>query len=397
MTLSPHRAFAVVALLIGSLLAASATPTPLYGDYAARWHFSSATLTIVYAVYAMGVLASLIGAGRISDRIGRRPVIAVALAGLLVAMGLFMEARSEAWLLAARTLQGLATGLALGAAGAALLDLQPSGDARKAGLVNGVVSAGGIATGALLSGTLVELAPEPRVTPFAVMFVLFAAGLLGVMAIPETVERTARESGPSWRPQRPRVPSEMRGTFALAAAGVAASWSIGGLYLSLAPALAGGILHSGDHVIGGLAVFALAGAGAFGQVLFRQLSSGSALRMGLLTLAAGMAALVATLSTGSGLAFFAASTLTGAGFGVAFMGALREVSVTTPPEHRGSVMSAFFVVAYLSLSLPAIGAGISATDVGVEPTFRVFGAAVVALALGLTFTAARRPAAASAA
>src|SRR3954447_19913667 len=138
MRLSRSRGFTVVALLIGSLLAASATPTPLYGDYAARWHFSSATLTIVYAVYAMGVLASLVAAGRISDRIGRRPVIAVALAGLLVAMGLFMEARSEVWLLAARTLQGLATGLALGAAGAALLDLHPC-DTRKAGLVNGVV------------------------------------------------------------------------------------------------------------------------------------------------------------------------------------------------------------------------------------------------------------------
>src|SRR3954468_1159541 len=393
MRLSRSRAFTVVALLIGSLLAASATPTPLYGDYAARWHFSSATLTVVYAVYAIGVLTSLIAAGRISDKIGRRPVMAVALAGLLIAMGLFMEARSEAWLLAARSLQGLATGLALGAAGAGLPHLQPCGDARKAGLVNGVVSAGGIATGALLSGTLVEIAPEPRVTPFAVMFALFAAALLGVMAIPETVERSAAEAGSSWRPQRPRVPREMRRTFALVAAGVAASWSIGGLYLSLAPALAGGILHSRDHVIGGLAVFALAGAGAFGQVLFRELSASSALRMGLLTLAAGMAALVATLSTGSAFAFFAASTLTGAGFGVAFMGALRDVSVTTPPEHRGSVMSAFFVVAYLSLSLPAIAAGIAATDVGVEPTFRVFGAAVVALALVLpaTATAARRP------
>src|SRR2546423_14495850 len=106
MTLSPTRAFAVVAILIGSLLAASATPTPLYGDYAARWHFSSATLTVVYAVYAIGVLASLLAAGRISDRVGRRPVLAVALGGLLIAMGLFMGARSEAWLFAARSVQG---------------------------------------------------------------------------------------------------------------------------------------------------------------------------------------------------------------------------------------------------------------------------------------------------
>src|SRR3954454_12118198 len=88
MRLSRSRGFTVVALLIGSLLAASATPTPLYGDYAARWHFSSATLTVVYAVYAIGVLTSLIAAGRISDKIGRRPVMAVALAGLLIAMGL---------------------------------------------------------------------------------------------------------------------------------------------------------------------------------------------------------------------------------------------------------------------------------------------------------------------
>jgi hypothetical protein len=171
-----------------------------------------------------------------------------------------------------------------------------------------------------------------------------------------------------------------------------ASWSIGGLYLSLAPALARGMLHSQDHVVGGLAVFALAGAGAFGQVLFRGLEARSALRRGLLTIAAGMAALVATLSTGSPVAFFAASALTGAGFGVAFMGALREVSVATPAAHRGSVMSAFFIVAYLSLSLPAIAAGITATDVGVEPTFRVFGLGVVALALALTATAARHPA-----
>jgi hypothetical protein len=87
---------------------------------------------------------------------------------------------------------------------------------------------------------------------------------------------------------------------------------------------------------------------------------------------------------------FAASTVTGLGFGVAFMGALRLVSVAAPEAHRGAVMSAFFIVAYLSLSLPAIGAGITATDVGVEPTFRVFGAGVVALAIGLTLTAGRR-------
>src|SRR4051794_8282321 len=119
LTLSPRLAYAHVAAVIGLVLFASSTPSPLYGTYRALWGFSPVVLTLVYATYAIGVLAALLVAGRVSDEAGRRPVLLVALAALVGASVLFMAADSVAWLFAARAVQGLAPGVVLGAARAA--------------------------------------------------------------------------------------------------------------------------------------------------------------------------------------------------------------------------------------------------------------------------------------
>src|SRR3954447_10953113 len=169
-TLPPRMAFALVAAIIGLALFASGTPSPLYGTYRALWGFSPVVLTLVYATYAFGVLAALVLAGRISDEAGRRPVLLVALTALMGATVLFMVADSVVWLFMARGVQGVATGLALGAASAALLDLHPRRDPAGVGLTNGIVSAGGMGLGVLVSSALIELAPAPRVLPYVVLF-----------------------------------------------------------------------------------------------------------------------------------------------------------------------------------------------------------------------------------
>jgi MFS family permease len=376
--LTPTLAFSLVGGIIGLALFASATPTPLYADYAALWHFSTPVLTAVYAVYAIGVLASLLLVGRLSDEIGRRPVLIASLVGLLGSTVLFMSASSVAWLFAARGLQGLATGAVLGAAGAALLDLVPDGDAGHAGLVNGVASAAGLAAGGLLSAVLVQEAPDPRVTPYVVLFALFALTLAATPALPEPVERAER---PRLRPQKPQVPPAIRSAFTLAGAGVVASWSIGGLYFALAPTLVDKLLDTHNHLAGGATVFVLAGSGALGQLVFNRLSPQRAMGGGALALAVGMAASAASVSLGSAGLFLASSALTGVGFGVAFMGALRTISTVAPTDRRAAVMSAFYIVCYLSLSLPAVAAGLAAPSLGIEATFRVFSAAVVLVAL----------------
>src|SRR4051812_40300267 len=190
-TLSPAAAYALVAAVIGLALFASGTPSPLYATYRELWGFSPVVLTLVYATYAFGVLAALITAGRISDEAGRRPVLIAALTALMAATVLFMVADSVIWLFVARGVQGLATGLALGAASAALIDLHPRRDPSGVGLTNGVVSAGGLGLGVLVSAAFVEALPAPRILPYVALFVLFAIALAGALRMPEPVaERT---------------------------------------------------------------------------------------------------------------------------------------------------------------------------------------------------------------
>jgi MFS family permease len=377
-TLTPRLAYGLVAGVIGLALFASGTPSPLYGTYRALWGFSPAVLTLIYATYAFGVLAALILAGRVSDEVGRRPVLLVSLGTLMVTTVLFMVADSVVWLFAARGLQGLATGLALGAASAALLDLHPRRDPAGVGLTNGVVSAGGMGFGVLVSAALIELLPAPRVLPYAVLFVLFAITFAGALLMPEPV---ASRSRPRLTPQRPSVPANVRRPFFLAALGVISSWSIGGLFLSLGPQLAATLFHSSNHLVAGASVFALAGTAAAAQLVFGRSAPWAGAAGGSVALAAGLLVIVAAASTDSSALLLIGSVIGGAGFGVAFLGALRALSAVIPNEHRASVMSAFYVVAYLSLSLPAVLAGILVTSLGLETTFEIFGSVVAGIAL----------------
>lgn len=377
-TLSPRAAYALVAAVIGLALFASGAPSPLYGTYRELWGFTPLVLTLVYATYAFGVLAALLLAGRASDEVGRRPVLLVALGGLMVSTVVFMLADSVAWLFVARGIQGVSTGLALGAASAALLDLHPTRDTNGVGLTNGVVSAGGMGLGVLVSALVVELLPAPRVMPFVVLFLLFAATFAGALRMPEPVAGRRRLH---LTPQRPSVPPAVRRPFFLAALGVMSSWSIGGLFLSLGPELAGTLFHTTDHLVVGAAVFTLAGSAAVAQLVFGRTRPWVGAAAGSVALATGMLLIVAASAAGSSLLFVAGAVVGGSGFGVAFLGALRALSAAIPTEHRAGVMSAFYVVAYLSLSLPAVLAGVLVTHLGVEQTFEIFGSVIAGLAL----------------
>jgi MFS family permease len=385
-TLSPRLAYALAASVIGLALFASVTPSPLYGIYSQLWDFSPAVLTLIYGTYAFGVLTTLILAGRISDEVGRRPVLLVALGTLVVTTGVYMLAQSVVWLFVARGLQGLATGLALAAASAALLDLHPRRDPAGVGLTNGVVSAGGIGLGMLVSATAVELLPAPRVLPYVILMMLFAIAFVGALLMPEPVENRSR---PRLTPQRPGVPGVVRRPFLLAGLGVLSSWSIGGLFFSLGPQLSAIVFDTSNHLVTGLSVVVLAGSAAVAQVVFGRSAPWFGTAAGSVALAAGLVLIVAASVETSAALLMTGAVIAGAGFGVAFLGSLRALSVAIPPEHRAQVMSAFYVVAYSSLSLPAILAGIVVTPLGLESTFEIFGSVVAAIALVLAVEATR--------
>src|SRR4051812_42665503 len=187
--LSPTPAFWLVATALLVLTSAASAPSPLYVVYQQRWGFSSVTLTAVFAVYAVALLAALLTVGGLSDFIGRRPMLAAALLADAVAMIVFLEADGVPWLVAARIVQGAATGTALGVISAYLIDLQPPGQPKLGALVNSVGSGLGLAIGALLAGVLVEYAPAPSRLVFVVLTVALAALVPLTLVLPETVRR----------------------------------------------------------------------------------------------------------------------------------------------------------------------------------------------------------------
>jgi predicted MFS family arabinose efflux permease len=385
-TLSPRIGYVVAALVVGLGLFASATPTPLYRTYSVLWHFSPLTLTLIYATYAFGVLASLLLAGAVSDDVGRRPVLLAALGALMASSVLFMVAGSAAWLFAARGLQGLATGAALSAASAALLDLHPNRDPTGVGLTTATAAAGGIGLGVLVSSALVQLGTLPRVLPYVVLFVLFALAFAGAYWMPEPIEKRGRLR---LKAERPRVPAVVRRPFVLAALAVLSSFSIGGLFFSLGPQLAAHLFNSSNVIVSSSGIVALAAAAVVTQLLTARTAPWIGASTGSIALAAGMVLIVLAAARDSSAAYLAGSILAGAGFGAAFLGGLRALTAAIPHQHRAAVMSAFYVATYSSLSLPAVLAGIVVAHVALPTTFELFGGIVAAIALTVAFEAWR--------
>jgi MFS family permease len=377
-TLSQPVAYALSAGIIGAALFASVAPSPLYQTYAHLWGFSSVVLTLVFGTYAVGVLAALLLAGRVSDLAGRRPVLAIALSALLAATVLYMAAQSVAWLFAARALQGLATGLALATASAGLLDFHPTQDSEHVGLTNGVVSAAGLGLGALASSALVQFLPAPRVLPYVVVFILFTVALVGVAVMPEPVVARSRLR---LSPQRPHIPATVRQHFMLAALAVISAYSIGGLLFALGPALSARVFGSTNHLVTGTSLFLLPATGAIAQLAYGRRAAWLGAAAGAMALALGVALIALSAAENSATALIAGLIVGGAGFGLAFLGSLRALSVQIPPTHRAGVMSAFFIAAYAALSIPAVLAGLAAVALGLNSTFEILGSAVAALAL----------------
>ncbi len=389
-TLPGPVAYALAAAVIGLGLFASVTPSPLYRTYSVLWQFSPLTLTLIYATYAFGVLASLLLAGGASDDVGRRPVLLAALGTLMASTVLFMLAGSAAWLFVARGLQGLATGAALSAASAALLDLHPRRDPAGVGLTNATAAVAGLGLGILVSSSLVQLGTLPRVLPFVVLLVLFAIAFAGAYWMPEPV---LERRGFRLTLERPGLPAVVRRPFVLAALAVLSSWSIGALFFSLGPELAGQLFDTSNVIVAGIGIVALAASACAAQLLTARIAPWIGAGAGSIALAAGMVLIVIAAATDSGAAYLAGSILGGAGFGAAFLGGLRALVAAIPSEHRASVMSSFYVVAYASLSIPAVLAGVTVTHIGLDRTFEIFGSVVGVLALVVAFEAWRtRPA-----
>jgi MFS family permease len=391
--LSRPAAFGAITAIFVLFAAASSAPSPLYVVYQQQWGFSATTLTVVFAVYVLALIGSLVVVGALSDHVGRRPVLAAAIALEAVALVLFITAGDVTILLAARVAQGIATGAALTTLGATLVDLNPPHAPGRAGVVNGVAPVGGLALGALGCGALVQYAPAPTHLVFALLLLGMGAAGIVVARMPETSAR--RPGGLASLAPRLGVPARLRGDVYALVPILVASWALGGLYLSLGPSVAASIFGLTNHLIGGLVVTLLCGTGAVTAFALRAWPARRVLTTGAVLLTAGTALTLAGLE-GHAVALAAAGTvLAGIGFGASALACFGTLARLAAPEERGELFSVAYVIAYLAFSLPAVLAGFASTYAGLHATALVYGLGVVALSL--TALAAQRVRAARAA
>ncbi len=386
-----RAAFWLHASVLVVFIGGSAAPSPLYARYAREWALGPIEVTAVFAVYAAAILLTLLITGSLADHLGTRPVLVAAIVLEIAAMLVFSGAASPAALMAARIIQGVATGATMSAAGAALMAFEnperPTGS-----LLNSLASPVGLSSGALVSSLLVGFAPAPSCAVY-----LAIAALLVVLGIPLALHPQTGGALPwtarSLVPQL-RIPATAAKTVATAMPVGAATWALGGFYLSLGPAIVRSLTHDPAVIICGLALFALFFPAAIAVFAARRWSDRTTMLVGATCLVIGASVTALAVVSGLVLLYFVGTMVAGCGFGSGYSGALRVTLPLAEPHERAGMFSAVYVICYLGFSVPAVAAGALTTVAGLKTTTLVYGAVLVLAAIPALIAnlpATRRP------
>jgi MFS family permease len=386
LALGQRASFWVSAGVVAHTLWTSAAPALTYRLYAEEWHLTHTVTAGVFAIYPVVVVAVLIGFGDISDHIGRRATMLLGLCASLIGAFLFAVAPNVLWLFAGRALMGVGVGLTAGPSTAAMVEFSAEGQSKRAASITAAAQAFGLAAALLLGGTLTQYAPWPLHLSFWVLFVLIALLLAATWFLPRHVDGQA--SG-RWHPKVPAIPHRLRMAFALAAIAVTTAYTHGVLILSLGGQVARDLVGSPNALVNGaaLSLFAIT-SGVLG-IVARRLRPRFAMTLGAIASAAGMALLALSVAWHGLSIFLAATALSGAGYSLLFLGGLALINGAVPAQHRGGVLSALYLFAYLSLGVVAFVLGVVATQRGLGLAVDL-GAAVITLfslaAIGLLAT-----------
>ncbi len=393
-----HRSgFWAVAYAFLIVMAVATLPSPLYGLYRIRDHLSAFMITVVFAIFAGGTIAALLGDRFLVARVGRRGVMLGSVATMMISVGLLAVWKALPGLLIGRFLTGLAVGLASGTAITYLIELRlradPKASAARAQLIGTSVTVGGLGIGPLIAGCLAEWAGQPLVVPCLVFVALGAIALAGLWVSPETGAPAARatpvSARGSRRPVRLPVP---------AAAGTLAAFAANGLFAGLSGLFLATTLRHPSHALAGATLFVVFSCGVASQLATVGLPASRVLALGTISMLAGLVLLVVSvrLPAPSLPLFLVAGGLIGAGSGAVFKGTTGLVLAASPPESRIAMTSALVIALYIGLSVPVIGAGVALSQGASAPNTVLGFAILVALGVSVSGWAllGRRPSAA---
>ncbi|WP_242686361.1 MFS transporter [Aeromicrobium sp. IC_218] len=373
-----ERALWALVLAFTVTMIGTTMPTPLYTHYQAELGFSLSTSTVIFAVYAMGVLAALLVTGRWSDAVGRRPLLLGGLAFALASDLVFLVADATWILLLGRVLSGISAGVFVGTATAAVVEAAPERRRAWAPVAATAANIGGLGLGPLLAGLLVDLGPWTLHLTFVVHAVLTLVAVVLVCGVPETVERVP---GARLSLQKPEVPASIRQAFVAAGIAGFAGFAVTGLLTAVSPRLVAEVLDDPSALVQDSVIVLALLVSVVAQVVLRGVSTTTGVTLGCALLALGSLVLVAGLWTESYAVLLASALFIGPGQGLSFGKGLASLLERVQPHQRAGVSSAFFIVGYVAISLPVIGAGVAAQEWGLEAAAESFGLGVAALSL----------------
>ncbi|MEV4620706.1 MFS transporter [Asanoa sp. NPDC049573] len=383
----PAVASIVTAAFLGSVIV-----TPLYSLYQEKFGFSEITLTLVYAVYAVGNVTALLLFGRISDNVGRKRV---ALPALGLAGGsalLFLFAQSTAWLYAGRLTIGLAVGILSGTGTAWLAEQFGPQRRTRATVTAATANLTGIAVGPLLGGLLGQYAPAPLVLPFLVYLVLLAGAAAAVARIPDERQRSGHGTGRLLVRPRIGVPRDRLRSFVTPAVTGFVTFALGGLYFALIPTIVLRDLHLANIAVSGLVVFELGAVAAVCISLGGRLRPASAMVGGLVALLPAVALVVAAQAARSLALLLLGAAVGGIAMALGYRGSLEVVNRLAPGDRRAEVTSLYFVSCFVGNSVPVIGIGVLSTVASPLTATVAFAAMVGALSVAALLWHRRDPA-----
>ena len=367
--LGRNASFWTAAFVIALCLWGSGAPSLLYPVYAATWHLTPTITTTVFAAYPLALVIMLFVAGGISDRIGRRATMLAGMIAMAASTLAFIFATDLAWLYVGRLLQGIATGLSLSAAGAALIDNDIRRSPVRVGSTTTVANAAGLTLASVVTGVLLQYAPLPRHLTYIVLFALVLTAIMLVLLMPSPAPSP---SGGSWKIQRITVPAHLRRLYLVAAVPVSVVFCVGALFLSLGASMVRELLHTSNSFIAGGTLSVLTISLALTAVALRNLKPHHAIIIGGLLAAAALGLLQLSANTGSLTVFLLTGIVSGASYGLSFGGGLRLINHAAPAAHRSGLLAALYLAAYASQGVIAVLAGLFTTAHGLHDALDLF-------------------------
>ena len=368
------------AWIITAVFILSNSATPLYVRWQTAIGFSSATLTIIFAAYILGLLLTLLVAGQLSDRYGRKLVLLPGLAAALVACLLFASAHSVAMLIAARFLSGVAVGVVVSAGMAAVVDLGGPERRRKASLIASVSMVLGAGLGPLLAGGIALSLAEPVIPIFAVELAVLLTALAVVLVLP--LKHHGTKADHDWRLHLPSVPRanhrHLRFGIAVFGPGITATSFV----LALGPSLLSHLLGVTSPLIAGGMACAMFLTATGVQFAARQFSVRTIFLCGAATTILSMAGIALAVISSNAAALIVAALLAGSGQGLGQLGGLTLIGLHVPGNHRAEANAVLNIGGYIPAGLMPVATGIVIDHAGLSLGATLF-AVVLALIAGI--------------